>query len=147
MSTQPELFAGVAPTAHAPKPNREDAPHHLAVVAKRKAAGGDGWRWCSMQVVGERPAHAFLVEGGVPSMKKTGKDKGQPNWKGVRLDQVVVTPAEIAAEETRYETQENRCHKCGGSGEEAFRWSVARGTECRTCGRCGGCGRPPEATP
>lgn len=120
-----------------------EAPHHLAVLAKRKAGDLDGWRWASMEVVGKGRDQVFVVEGGVPPLKKTGKNKGRPNWVGVRLEKVVVTPAEVDAEEARYEAEEGRCHKCGGTKQEVWRWTAAGGHEYRTCGRCGGTGKPP----
>lgn len=61
---------------------------HISVVALRKAreilrrpADIDGWEAFKFETVGD----AYLIEGGVPRLLKTGPKRGQKTWRDSRI--------------------------------------------------------------
>lgn len=109
-------------------------------VAARKA-NRPGWRWCQT----ERITGGFLVTGDVPKgVYKTGKKAGRVRWgKAEDMQKIVVTDAEIAADETRYESETGACFRCCGNGDVPAGWSKENGSTFRPCPRCQGTGKPP----
>lgn len=57
-----------------------------------------GWAWCRSEVIGERPNHVFVIEGGIPRVLTRGPRKGRRTWKGSELTTYVITPAQLEQE-------------------------------------------------
>ena len=118
---------------------------HISVVVLRKAreilrrpADIDGWEAFKFETVGD----AYLTEGGVPRLLKTGPRRGQKTWRGSRITRV--TKAEASAERRRYEAETGACASCMGSGEVLTGWSRQGGDRLSLCPRCHGTkGAPP----
>jgi hypothetical protein len=97
----------------------------------------DGWEWC----IWTRVEGGCLIQGGIPQKRITrGPSKGRPNWRGVKLQTVVVTVAEAEAEFLRQEAETGHCRKCKGTGQTMVSWSVDDGETTENCSRCCGTG-------
>jgi hypothetical protein len=108
--------------------------HHGAVAVRK--VGKPGWtpyKW-------ERVGDDLMMTGGIEGKFKNGK----PKW-SKPAQRVVVTKAEIAAEESRYEREHGRCRVCFGDGQEFTGWSAAEGVKYKPCTRCAGTGIPKSA--
>lgn len=83
-----------------------------------------------------------MIDGGVPRVLKSGPRKGRSTWKGQPTTRVVVTAAEVAAEEERYEAVTGKCRRCAGSKVHMVSSSVEHGIRYGRCWRCKGTGLP-----
>lgn len=98
-----------------------------------------------------RPGQGTLLTGTIPSVHfLAGKRKGSVNWKASVKEngefKAVISDDEYKAWLAKWEAEENRCHKCEGTGHQAWGWSVAQGSYYKICTRCGGTGKPPLPT-
>lgn len=84
-----------------------------------------------------------MLKGGVPTITKTGKNKGKKRWAGPLLT-ALVSDDEFTAELERYETETGRCHECMGEAQVVASWHHIDGTRWAACGRCAGSGKAPE---
>ena len=116
------------------RPNR----NVLNEIARKKLNAPTEWQWCKWKAV----SHDCLLAGGVPRYVKSGKNKGQKTWRGVKLDELVIARTEIDAANAAYEKETGNCHACIGTGEV---WAgsnfVTKTNTLRTCSRCGGTGK------
>lgn len=119
----------------------EEPPPFLFDVATRKAKVA-GWEWFASRVVGEGDDAAFIVTGGVPRVLKSGPRKGAKAWDRKAATEVVVTRAEVAAEEAAYEAATGKCRRCAGSKVHMTASSTERGVTYSRCWRCKGTGLP-----
>lgn len=92
---------------------------------------------------------ASVIQGGTllvgcvsSGARKTGPRKGQPLYDGP-AQEVLVSDAEHAAEEARYEADTGRCRRCFGRRHVVVSVSTA-GVTYRPCPRCGASGKAPE---
>ena len=109
-------------------------------LARRKAGGGPDWKVAKMEWIGD----SMLIEGGDARPIKSGPNKGRPTWRECKVfDKIILTQAEIEAEEAAYETTTGNCHQCNGTGKRLVRSSVLSGKEYGPCRRCGGTGVRP----
>lgn len=113
-------------------------------IARRKLGAGPDWRWCVVQAVGS--TDTTLVRGGVPRLKRSGKDKGGTTWRGVTLSDVTVTRDELRSEKANHEASTGECAECFGTGQRLSGWSVEHGTEYRPCSRCDATGKAVEVS-
>lgn len=81
-----------------------------------------------------------LLSGGPARVLTRGKDKGHRRVEKI-THRVVVTDAEVIAEEARFEAETGLCRECQGKGEVFARWSVTDGTSYRPCRRCAASGK------
>lgn len=109
------------------------AMDHFEAVAKRKAWNIDGWEICTWEATDNND---LIVEGGIPAVTP----KGRKHWDEDELLKVVVTEAEAAAEQERYERETGNCGECMGKAEVFAFWSATEGTQYRTCPACQGSG-------
>ena len=107
------------------------------VVAIRKAKT-PGWTPCAWERVGDDS----LFRGSIETRHKNGKPKWTKPYTAV-----VVTAAEIDAEEDRYEREHERCRACFGRGTEWTGWSKGEGNRYKPCRRCSATGRPIPISP
>jgi hypothetical protein len=106
-------------------------PDHIASVARRKANRPDAvvMSW-----------ECLPFDGPTECVRVTLADD-PVNWANPGC--VDITPAEEQAEKARFESEERKCHLCGGDGKEWRGWSHGTGHRYRTCVRCSGTGTPP----
>ncbi len=83
-----------------------------------------------------------MLRGGVPSVTKTGKNKGRKRWTGPYLT-ALVSDKEYAAELVRYEAETSKCHECTGEAWVVYGWSHIEGHFWKECPRCKGSGKAP----
>lgn len=118
-----------------------ELPISLEVIgqaAQRKMPAG--WRWC----IWTRAEGGCVVKGGIPERTITrGPNKGAPNWKGVKLQSVVVSDDDAKAEFLRQEAESGQCRKCQGSGQQTRGWSSQAGIMWEPCTRCDATGKSP----
>lgn len=110
-------------------------------VAESKV-GIEGWQGVSWERVGEDSVVAGCVPDGVYSR---GPRKGKPRYSkpvAGTSRKVVVVESEIMEHASRYESEENNCWDCKGSGEVFHSWDHKEGTTYRKCKRCDGSGKP-----
>ena len=110
---------------------------HIERIAKRKLSAPDGWEVCGWERVG---ADGLIVQGGVPRLLKSGKNKGRRTFRDSAISRVVLTDAEIKEEKARFSQETGKCAECEGSGQEWAGWSAAEGNRYRTCRACDGSG-------
>lgn len=106
---------------------------HTDKAAWRKAGEIDGWEMCIMEAV----TGGMLITGGIPHM--VGNKKKWPAKK--TMERILLTRADVEAEETRYESETGNCYVCYGTGQKTAGWSAAEGVRYRECPRCKGVGR------
>lgn len=107
------------------------------MVARKKLDAPPDWQACNFKVIGVDT----LLEGAVPKIRTRGPRKGQPTWRGMKLQQVVVTQAELDAERKLYEKTTGNCSECTGSGEVVWSVSSTEGTKYRPCPKCAATGK------
>lgn len=112
------------------------APDFYNEIARERGAP-EGWRWYSLQAVGEnRKNGAAIVKGAVcTAVYKSGPRKGTTNW--TKRDksterEFLITFAEYDARVAAYESSTGHCSSCGGAGK----WESGR-----DCARCRGTGK------
>lgn len=105
---------------------------HTGAVAIRKA-NVPGWTPFKWQAIGKD----LLVTGGIEARFKNGR----PKWLKPSV-QVVVTQAELRAQESRYEREHARCAVCFGTGQDWVGWSAKDGNRYEPCRACKATGRP-----
>lgn len=69
------------------------------------------------------------------------KKNGEPKW-ARPYSQVVVSNAELIAQQELYEREHDRCRVCYGTGNSWSGWSITNGNRYELCRRCSGTGRP-----
>lgn len=106
-----------------------------AAIFKSKEPGWTPFRY-------DRAGDDAILTGAVEARYKNGK----PKWPKPH-SQIVVTLAEIADAEKRYEADNERCCSCFGRGQRWVGWSAAEGHRYGPCDRCHGSGLPPERAP
>jgi hypothetical protein len=124
-------------------------PDFHAIAARRVHGLPDEWEPCIYQALGDaRATIGYCLTGAIPlGMITQGPRKGRPKWPPrSRLQEVIITPADLAAATAEWVAATGLCPKCGGEGRVVWRISVASGTEYRPCKACGGTGRAPTAT-
>lgn len=94
----------------------EFSPDWIQLTVEHKYKLPEGWRWFRSQVIGDTRDH-FLIEGGVPRPRKSGKYKGAPTWRDSVKTQYVITRADLRAAELDYEKRTGNCANCFGSGK------------------------------
>ena len=105
---------------------------HTDKAAWRKAGEIEGWEICIMEAV----TGGMLLTGGVTHM--VGNKKKWPSKK--TMDRILLTRADVEAEESLYESETGKCYVCYGTGKETVGWSAADGVKYRECLRCYGLG-------
>lgn len=107
-------------------------------VIKRKLNTPEGWEWCKWKHI---EPDGNLYEGGVPGVKKSGKNKGGTNWRGVQLQSCIVLTSEIEAEKAAWSARTGKCGTCQGHGDVWAGTNFVTGmVSYRTCRKCGGTG-------
>ncbi|NTX00030.1 MAG: hypothetical protein HGB35_08930 [Geobacteraceae bacterium] len=106
---------------------------HTDKAAWRKVGEIDGWEMCIIEAV----TGGMFITGGIPRM--VGNKKKWPAKK--QMDRILLTRADVEAEESRYELETGGCYVCYGTGQETAGWSAAEGVRYRECTRCMGVGR------
>lgn len=84
----------------------------------------EGWLWFKSEVIGSR-GH-YLITGGVPRPRKSGKNKGAPTWRDAKLDDYVITHGDVKDAEVDYEKRTGNCAKCFGTAKFCSK-------DCKTC--------------
>jgi hypothetical protein len=123
------------------------APDFHALAARRVHGLPDEWEPRIYQVLGDaRQTLGYRLTGAVPvGVISRGLRKGRPKWppRG-QLQEVIITPADLAAATAEWVSATGLCPRCGGEGRTVWRVSVDNGTEYRTCKACGGTGKAPD---
>ncbi len=96
-------------------------------VARKKLGVGHEWRWRTAE---QTAVDEFMIEGGVPRTHKSGPEKGQPSWAGVRMLKCRVRKRDLVAVQAAYEGGTGLCYICQGDKQE--------------CARCEGTGMAPN---
>jgi hypothetical protein len=118
----------------------------IEILAREKSGQGPGWHVFQWENLGE--LKACRLTGVVAPPLKSGKNKGEPNWK--KKDKatertVYVTDAERDAYEAAWEQRTGECSRCMGEGTTPSGCrKLADGTYEKTrrpCPRCGGTGK------
>lgn len=68
----------------------------ISRTARQKLGRPAEWIYKSSRMIGTGPDRVYLVTGGIPRALTRGPRKGQRVFDGVALDEVVITPTEIA---------------------------------------------------
>jgi len=110
---------------------------HMENVAIRKA-GIPGWEPYLYELIG---TDGVLMTGSIPRLLKSGPRKGKKTWDSKGGTKVIVTRAEVDAEEVRYTTKTGNCGKCYGEGETFVGWSATDGRKMAICKACNGSGK------
>lgn len=121
------------------KPEPDLPPNWLSVVARKKLAQPQEWRWCKFEAIGD--TDDYVVEGGIPRLLQSGKRKGQVTWRDCVLIKCVVTRSETDLAKVEYEAETGKCHKCAGSGLRLEGWSRDTGNYFKPCVRCSATGK------
>lgn len=117
-------------------------PDFIATVSREKLGMPIEWECYKWEKIGT--TDDVLVTGGLPRLITRGPRKGRKTWDGAGA-KVVVTQGEIEAAKLAYEAETNRCHRCGGDGQEWCGWSAAEGNRYKPCTRCNATGVAPSA--
>jgi hypothetical protein len=115
---------------------------HLDRIGLRKLGNPPGFAFCEWRSLDDG---TIVLRGGVYRLRKSGPRKGQPTWKGSKLQSVAVTTAEIRDEEKRFTAETGKCHRCLGTGLLFASWSTEEGVKRRPCGFCAGTGKAAQA--
>jgi hypothetical protein len=118
---------------------------HMSAAAREKHGLPENWQWCSVDSH-EQPEDYIRIEGAVYERFRSGKRKGQTNFRKPLpgTERVVfVRDSEIKAWEARQEAATGKCMKCDGTGKEWAGWSAAEGSRFRECRRCNSTGLAP----
>ena len=113
---------------------------HTGVVALRKIGAPKLFTVCGWEVLDDGSAIIRMKE---ELPREVGERR---RWTGPEKT-ACVTPREVAEEERRFEAQNGRCAKCGGTGEEWAGWSAASGVRLSPCTRCNATGVPATPAP
>lgn len=124
------------------------APDFYNLYAKERGAP-DGWRWYSLQVIGDvtdRANSVYQIKGAVcTAVYKSGRLKGHTNWtkrdRSTERD-YIVTPSAFDEFVAKWETATGRCSRCGGDGKELQSCGID-GNTYRPCRRCSASGKAP----
>lgn len=111
--------------------------------AREKAGQGPEWAVYRWEAIPE--AKGSMLTGAVAPPLKSGKSKGQPNWK--KMDKtterkVFISYQERDAFEAKWEAETGKCSQCEGKGQVSAGWSREEGRTYRNCKACGGSGLP-----
>jgi hypothetical protein len=123
------------------------APDFHALAARRVHGLPDEWRPVIYQVLGDaRATLGYSLTGAVPvGVITRGPRKGRPKWPPkYQLQEVIITPADVAAVTAQWVAATGLCPKCGGEGRTVWRVSIDNGREYRPCKACGGTGKAPD---
>lgn len=86
----------------------------------------------------------YELEGGVCVPFKSGKRKGQPNYrKATERKSFVVTVEQAELWQAEYEKETGLCRECMGKTIVVSKVSLFEPTQYRKCGRCNGTGKAP----
>ncbi len=124
-------------------------PDFHAIAARRVHGLPDEWEPRIYQVLGDaRATLGYSLTGAVPvGVIRRGPRKGLPKWPPrSQMQEVIISPADVAAATAEWVAATGLCPKCGGDGRVAWRISDDWQTEYRPCKACGGTGRAPTAT-
>lgn len=127
----------------APQPQiTEWEMRHMDRAAWRKAGSIPGWEPFHYEVVDIRSKHRdLIIQGGVPRFIARGKNKGAKTWRGCEIMRVVISGAEIIAEEKAFAEHTGNCPRCMGDGQVLQSWSRETGTVKKPCSSCCGTGK------
>lgn len=113
----------------------------LEQQAREKAGQGPEWQVFRWEAIPE--ANGSMLTGAVAPPFPSGKYKGKPNFKQRDVTtekRVLITKAEQAAYEARWEQETGKCARCEGEGKTVAGWSREEGQTYRPCRACGGTG-------
>ena len=112
------------------------------LTAERVHKVPSGWRWCRLDSH-KKPEGFIEMQGAIPIGEyKSGPRKGMPKWPSSdRLQTIWIQQSEVEAVAEQWESENGKCHKCEGSGQEWAGWSKGEGRKTRTCQRCKGSGK------
>jgi hypothetical protein len=110
---------------------------HIEAAARAKLGAAEEWAAYSFEVIGQD----FILQGSVPvGIYSRGPRKGSRKWEG-QGTKVVVTHAEVEAEEAKYIKESGNCHVCLGKGLEWVGWSIETGVMEAPCESCKATGK------
>lgn len=112
--------------------------------AKEMLSAPHGWQAYRYEVIGGIEAKLIQVTGAVVPLKKSGKNKGCPDWK--RRDRATeetayFTPQEHETWAQEWERKTGKCSDCSGDGKTLARWDAKEGATYKDCKKCSGSGR------
>jgi hypothetical protein len=109
----------------------------LEVAARRKLGLSDAWKSYRWEVV----SGGVIVDGEITTATYSrGPRKGKPKFTG-KGTRVVVTDAEVKAEEALYVQTTGNCLECQGTGQEFESWTAGVGIKTRPCRKCEATGK------
>jgi hypothetical protein len=116
------------------------------MTAERIHNVGAGWKWCHVSAI-DVPPGFIKVRGAIPiGQYKSGKRKGHPKWpKDDQLQTLWMKKTDMDAMALQWEVEQQKCHKCEGSGEVVVSSHVVHGKTFGKCKRCKGSGKPTSA--
>ena len=111
------------------------------MMIREKHGIPENWKAFQFECLGN-PTSILRMKGGVAPPKKTGKNKGRPNYaKAERVVEDYITFASIEEWGENYEKTTGICNECMGEGKVMQSWHYINGTTYRPCTRCNGTGR------
>lgn len=109
---------------------------HREEVGLRKLGHPQGLQWYRWESIGDAVKLTGCV---VTRTYSKGPRKGRPVFDGPKLV-AIVTDAEMADQEARFERETGKCGWCCGRGDVFHSWNHLTGTARKPCHKCEGTG-------
>jgi hypothetical protein len=88
------------------------------------------------------PTAVLRMRGGVYPPKKSGINKGRPNYRnGIREIEDYISFRDLEEYGERWQRETGNCNECMGSGQVLKSWHHIHGTTFKPCSKCRGTGK------